>query len=193
MLFFNHNKVLGEYANRAFIFPYYTQKQIKEKEVLAFTCLDTLRYTLNKKQAHRVFTDYFHINYTSEQRKRKLLISFANGANKAINLDILNEYLEKCGLKNISIRKTKSKINKDNFYKVHHPYNRYKYYEEQFEQQPNKKLDVYIIDFKMNIYQNPEHVIDIIRIIRGTVNNSSENNLILLNKNQINSRLTYKL
>ena len=193
MLFFNHNKILGEYANRAFIFPYYTQKQIKENEVLGFTCLDTLRYTLNKKKAHHEMTKYFHTNYTNEQRKRKLLISFANGENKPINLDILNEYLETNNLKEILIKKTKSKMGKQNFSNLQHPYNKYQYYKKQIEEQLNNKLDVYLIDFKMNIYENIEHVIDILRIIRGTINSSSNTDVELLSKDRINARLCYKL
>lgn len=156
MLKYNYKVIPTEYDNAAFIFPYLTQKELKQQDVYGFTCLSSF-YNLMFKNVGYENQRYKDLKPLFK-KNNKILVSFRNQTCGPENLDLLDQYLEKYNLPKTKIRKLKTKF-------THIDTREYKGNAEYTS-------NLYIIDFGFEYFGkiNSCYVFDIIRILRNRTN-----------------------
>ena len=173
MLHYDKSRVKTEYENKVFIHPFVSQElRDNETKIYGITCLSTLddviegfyKYSSDLEQMYK----YLQENDTS------LLLSFRR-SNKPINLELLELYTDQHLEKPVIITKTETKI-KDflNF-------------------EAKEFLDVYEIDFNLNMFGNKCKTFDIIKIIRGCFNYNFTLYKDCTDLKELNHNLTYEI
>jgi hypothetical protein len=174
MLYYSKSRVKAEYENKVFIHPFVSQ-ELRDNEAKIYygiTCLSTLCDVLNYVVAYN--SDLKQMYACLQKNPTLLLLSFRR-SNKPINLELLELYTNQHLEKPVIITKTETKI------------------KDFLNLKAEEFLDVYEINFNLDMFENKSKIFDVIKIIRGCFNYNFTLYNDSTNIEELNPKLTYKI